>query len=838
MHTMGQTLGPDSITVAVGPRYDQVSALHRLFLGSHHRKEWAAPVRLRVLRLSDERGGLKVAQLGGGMQTRSLRLRDGSGHEWVLRTIQKYPDRKLPDYLKKTLASDILQDQVSSIHPFSALVVPPLAQALGLPHANPEIVYLADDPALGQYRQEFANQVYLFEERTPLEADKTYNTDKVQEKLRDDNDNRVDRHLVLRARLLDMLLGDWDRHEDQWRWERVRQEHGDIYKPIPRDRDQVFYKTNGIFPWFVSHQWLRSKFQGYSGRIRDIRGWNLQAQTFDRYFLTGLDEAAWREEIALVQNTLTDDLLRKAMHRMPDTVYQISGQQILADLIARRDILPEQALEYYRFISKEVDILGTDKHELFVAENEPGGLLKVSVYKVSAEGAVRQSTYERHFDPAITKEVRLYGFDHTDRFDLTRAAASPIIVRVIAGLGADTVLVAERSRKHDVHIYDLKNQPDQFPSRSRSTWHLSRDFTVNAFDRSAFRYDRFAIVTQANYGVDKGISLIGGISSEKHGFRKDPYRKRHELLGEYSLARKSLAFTYKGDFIKLLGENSVQVNVRSRGPNNVANFFGYGNESTFINEGDKKILYYRNRYDFVLADVSLYRIAGPWRVSAGLAGQYYTAGRNNNTEKFLGAFAAQNPAERIFTDKAYAGFLLNATLDTRGKNMVRTRGIYWNTTIAGYTGIVKSKRQFLQLATEFGFLFNPDRDSVLVISNRTGLAASLGEPEFYQRVRLGGLANLRGFHTGRFTGSTMAYNDLEARVKLFDFNSYLLPGSVGIVGFNDLGRVWMPGERSARLHVGYGGGLYIVPAHSLLIEGMVGLSQEGAIPYISLGLKF
>ena len=56
-------------------------------------------------------------------------VKDASGKQWVLRTIQKYPERGLPPTLRPTIAKDILQDQVSASHPYAALVVPPLAEA-------------------------------------------------------------------------------------------------------------------------------------------------------------------------------------------------------------------------------------------------------------------------------------------------------------------------------------------------------------------------------------------------------------------------------------------------------------------------------------------------------------------------------------------------------------------------------------------------------------------------------------------------------------------------------------------------------------------------------------
>jgi hypothetical protein len=322
-----QQVKNDSIRIAVEPEYNQVGKAHRFWFGNNYRALWAAPVKLRVLRLEDEKGGLKILQKGGGLQTMSLRLRDSTGQQWVLRTIQKYPERGLSPKLRPTVAKDILQDQVSAAHPFAALTVPPLAQALGIPHSNPQIVYVKDDPALGKYAKDFANKVFLFEEREPLDAEKTDNTEKVQRKLKADNDNRVDEKTVLKARLLDMLLGDWDRHEDQWRWEKIDEKKGSVYEPVPRDRDQVYYKTSGVFPWVVSHQWLKSKFQGYSDEIRDVEGWNFNARYFDRYFLNQLSEDDWREQITYVQKTLTDSVITAAVKLMPDTIFKLSGKE-------------------------------------------------------------------------------------------------------------------------------------------------------------------------------------------------------------------------------------------------------------------------------------------------------------------------------------------------------------------------------------------------------------------------------------------------------------------------------------------------------------------------------
>ena len=124
------------------------------------------------------------------------------------------------------------------------------------------------------------------------------------------------------------------------------------------------------------------------------------------------------------------------------------------------------------------------------------------------------------------------------------------------------------------------------------------------------------------------------------------------------------------------------------------------------------------------------------------------------------------------------------------------------------------------------------------MANRLGGGTTVGDPTFFQRMQLGGVRSLRGFHTNRFTGRTMVYHNLDLRLDILYFRSYIVPGTLGLVGFNDIGRVWEPGQSSKKWHDGYGGGIYIIPAELILIQAAVGFSREGALPYISLGFNF
>jgi len=813
--------------------------MHRLLFGGNYRSLWATPVTLKIFRLGNEKGGLKIIQRGGGLQTMSLRLRDPGGQQWVLRTIQKYPERGLPPRLRPTVVRDILQDQVSAAHPFSSLTVPPLAEALGIPHSHPQIVYVADDPALGDYAKDFAGKVFLFEEREPLDAEKTENTERTQEKLKDDNDHRLDEKIVLRARLLDMLLGDWDRHEDQWRWEKIKEDKGTLYLPVPRDRDQVYYKTSGVFPWIVSHQWLKSKFQGYSGSIRDINGWNFNARYFDRYFLHQLSEDDWREQIALVQRTLTDSLITAAIDRMPAPIVKQCGQEIIGKIRSRRDHLLKQALEYYRFISIYVDIPATDKREQFNLVEQDDGDIDVTIDKIKKDSSKGRTMYHRLFKAGTTKEIRLYGFDGDDVFSVGGSQPSPIRVRMIGGAGMDSFYIDRNLHNRGrIYVYDRSDSANILPPRSTARIRTAADSVVNSYDRTSFKYDRFEPIILAHYNTDIGILLVGGFSYEKHGFRGEPYSFREELLTNYSLSRKSFLFTYTADFRNAIGKNGIKINALSRGPNNVSNFFGIGNGTPFVNSGDKDIRYYRNKFDWITGDVSLYRDHGHWRFSAGPGFQFYDSRAANNTSRFLKDYAAAHPGEDVFTTKWYAGFVTGANYDTRDKSTLSTHGVYWNTTFIGMRGVSHAHNTFGQLWSEFSFLLNPDGNSVLIIANRTGGGTYFGTADYFQQVKLGGPQTLRGYHTWRFTGRSTLYNNLEVRLKVFDFTSYLLPGSIGLIGFNDIGRVWSANDTSKAWHDGYGGGIYIIPAELVLIQAAMGFSREGSLPYISIGFTF
>jgi hypothetical protein len=372
---------------------------------------------------------------------------------------------------------------VITSHPYGAITVPTFAKALGILHSTPQYVFMPDDPALGAHREEFRNTVLLLEERAPEDTLATDNTAKVQEKLKEDNTNTIDQKMVLRARVLDMLLGDWDRHEDQWRWQKRKEGTKTVYLPIPRDRDNVYYNTTGVLPWIVSHQWLMSRLQGFKENIRDVNGFNFNNQYFDRYFLNGLDEDDWKEQVEIVQKTITDELIRTALKLMPPPIYNLSEARIEKTIKARREKLKDLALSYYRFLSKYVDIPASDKPELFEIEHKQDGKVDLTIFKTKQTHIKDGVIFHREFDPAVTKEIRLYGMGGEDVFSANGNVKSSIKIRMIGGDNIDSFQVnKETKNRRRLLIYDRADQQNSYPLIGARV-KASTDSNMNRFDK-------------------------------------------------------------------------------------------------------------------------------------------------------------------------------------------------------------------------------------------------------------------------------------------------------------------------------------------------------------------
>ena len=823
----------DSVFQPASTTYGNPTAIKRFFIGSNYRKEWSTPIGLKIFKLKNTEGGFTIESLGGGKQTRSLKLKDSHGVSWALRTVDKDPEKEIPEALRGTLAQRIVKDLISASHPYAALVVPTLARAIGVIQADPKYYYVPDDPAFGIYRKLFSNSVCLLERREPtLDESDTKGTGKIINKLIDDQDKHVNQQAYLRARLLDMIIGDWDRHFGQWKWGTSDTGKGKLYYPVPRDRDQAFFYSNGALVKKVSKTML-PYLEGFKERINNVNRFNYEARDIDRTFMTTLDRNDWEKAIDSFTTRLSDKVIYNAIKNLPPEIYAFDSAILTRILTTRRDNLRSEGIKYYNFISKRVKITGSNNDEYFHIRNYKD-LLQVTVYKKNENGD-SAVLYNRFFDKKVTKEIYLYGLNGADKFDIDQGTTSSIKIRMIGGKGNDTFNIKGKVRNY---IYDQSTEKNYILNSSRSKINLTSDPQVNEYKISDFIYNQYRF-PQLNLGYNAEDKLLAGIgfSAKTYGFRKEPSTEQR-LTTLVAFASGSYQARYLGIFNQVFLKKDVIINAEFVNPT-LNNFFGYGNESLL--DQNKPIEYYRVRYKYVQTDLLLRkRIGDIIQVSIGPSYFHYWNDYNNNKLRILGdpRFIGTDSLS-LFAKKDYVGGKMKLDVNFVNSEFFPSRGVTWYTELSSLYGANKFSKSLTKVTSDFTVYGSLSYERKLVGILRLGGGHIFDKSfDFFQALTLGANNFVRGYRKNRFSGSSVAYGSLEFRAKLFKSQSYIFPGDVGVITFYDIGKVWMPNATSKRWHSSYGGGLYYAPFNLVLVSATLGISNEDQLINFSIGSKF
>jgi hypothetical protein len=817
--------------VQIRPTYKQVSKIHLWLFGKNYREEWATKVKLPVIHLSKLHGGLKPVKEGGGMQTKSLRLEDSHGKQWVLRSVEKAPDKILPENFRGTFAVDWVDDAMSAQHPFGALVVPPLAKAAGIAHANPIIGVVAADDNLKEYADTFVGMICLLEEREP--AGDSDNTPEMLSDLDKSHWNRVDARSFLKARMLDLLLADWDRHDDQWRWVKDISGKGKKFLGVPRDRDQVFHVSEGVLPKMAALPWVNPLFDNFEGDISRVKYSIYKSRFLNAYPDAQLSKAEWAKLAQEFVASESDEVLEQAMKHLPPEIYRIRHSELLEKLKARRDNIPEAMSDYFDFVNRTVDIKLSDKSEsVTIADDETSGL-RVLVQAGDADSLT--TIIDNVYLPSITREVRVYLGAGTDSVAIS-STTSPIKLRIIGGEGEKYLSGTKEGKK--LRVYGKSDNTHVTPL-SRFKTFLSNDSANTQFVPSN-HYNVWMPLITASINLDDGFLLGVGFKYTKYdGFRKLPYASMHRVMFNRSFATSAFRMRYNGEWIHVAGTTDFTLQAVINAPDNTTNFFGTGNETVLVKRHNYR-QFYRTRYNTFYFDPALrWRFGPDMSLSVGPSFQIYRMDEDENAGRLIRNTSAIKSYDSTTVDakRAHAGIRISYLIDKTSSHILPSSGYLLQTDLAAYTGLNDHSRAYFQIRPEFTFYQKLDHKAVFVLFNRTGGGISIGHPAFYQSMFLGGQGNLLGYLQNRFAGSHMIYNNLQARIRLANVASYILPGQLGLNGFFDSGRVWSKNDDSGKWHQGVGGGVYFAPAGLTVFQVLAGHSKEGWCPYISLNVR-
>jgi len=686
---------------------------------------------------------------------------------------------------------------------------------------------------LGKFEKDFAGQVCLLEEREPL--GKSDNTEEMLKNLEEDNKYILDSATFFRARLLDILIADWDRHQDQWRW--LPQNKGDIisYLPVPRDRDQVFFVNEGTLPKIASSTAMLSFLKGFNSEIKDPPGFYINGANLNQQFLNGYTYKQWMQQTFDFVASLPDSVLLKAIDQLPQSSKALRKDELFTKLKGRRDNLAKALDEYYRFLYKIVDVRLSDKDEILNINGSENGGIQLTVYRAS-DKKEHTLLLNNFYSPDFTKEIRIFTGKGRDSV-FVNTLSSKIKIRIVGDKGGKVYRTEASPRK--VIAYEDGKKDEFIDKDNILRKHLSAD-SLNTAKAWTNLYEHAGFSPAVGYRSNDGILLGIAFKSQLEGFRKLPYGNTQKVSLVHSVITKTMLARYDAEWKSVFRRTDFIINAGADIPSNRYLFFGYGNESIFNTSKDFRSY---NRVAYSLYKVDLFfslNLNKASSVSFGPSIQYTNLKNSDNRNRFAGEFSntLSSKPDEFTKGKAHVGLFIDATIDDRDHLVVAQKGVKFNLRLQGYEGVKKYSDDFFQAIPEFSFYIPFDKHKTFVLANRTGGQITLGQQTFNQSAFLGGHDNLFGYVKFRFAGDNSFYNNLEGRISIPNFLKYFIPGKMGLMGFYDTGRVWYRNENSSKWHQGAGGGIYLAPFNKLIIRGMIGVSEDGVFPNVLLGQRF
>src|SRR5436190_4381259 len=746
---------PVSIKVVANPKL-KGNGLKKFLTGTGYRKEWTEPVEVPVLNLNTAYGGLVPKKLGGGKETKSLLVEDSAGKQWSLRSIKKYPQNAVPPEIRNTIGEKLVDDAIHGSYPYGALSISVLANAAHVSFLKDSLVYVPDNALLGEFRSKFKGGLVLMEEKQPAgnadgndqnKKEKTISTEDLVYKLAKDNNKQVDQPAILRARLLDNFVMDFDRHEGQWNWQGVDSADRTVYYPVPIDRDKVFYSirgSRGIMYKFVSSKNIIPELQGFSAKIKDSRTFNRAEQNFDRYLLNDLSEDEWSDQIDEFLRSMTDSVIETALKKQPKEIQKYSAEKIVTTLKNKRTYFKADMMKYYRFLAKTVSITGSNEREQFSISKNINGTVSITVNRIDSSGNISSKLYDRVFDPAITKEIRIYGLEGSDKF-LLQGDESNVKIRLIGGPGNDEFV--NNGISNNVLVYDAGFEQNIFSGDQNISRKISNDPQNNNYTRLGYRYDKNLSVGLAfEYNIDAGLFIGTKFKIVKQGFRKEPYSLSHALAINRALSSSSWHVKYNADFINVFGKTDLLIRGDAKFPTNRTFFFGFGNNSVYDKTKQCRYKFYFARYDIINISVMARNNINSWfQIKYGPVYQYFKLKSEENARKYVSIFYPDDGRSLQYAGKSFGGGELNVEINTKNDRVMPTRGIDLNLYGRQLIGLNKNSNTVTQTGGDLSLYTDFIAKKNVVIATSFGASHITGNFEFEQAQYLGFKQSLRGF---------------------------------------------------------------------------------------------
>ncbi len=829
------------------------SGFYETLLGDRYRNLYSKKIEVEVATLDTLYGGLEIVRQGGGHQTRSLRLKRKDGREFNMRALRKsatqylqsvvFKDTYIQDDFEQTEVENLILDFYTAAHPYAFLTVPDLSHAAKLYHTNPKLLYIPKHKYMGDFNTEYGDELYMIEER-PEEnytdertfgfADDIESTHDIIEKIRKDEKYKIDENAYIRARLFDMLIGDWDRHQDQWRWAQFDQENGDkLYKPIPRDRDQVFSNFDGaLLDILRVISGGTNQLQVYDEELNDVKWMNSAGVKLDRVLIQRAELDIWMKQAKFLQDSITDEVIDEAFNKVPKGLQDETLADIKEKLKGRKANLADIAERYYKYLNELVIVTGTDKDDYIEITRTGDKETHIKIYRIK-DGKPGEVILEKMYHQDTTKEIWVYGLDDKDIFDIKGKANNLIFMRIIGGQENDTYKIKNGRR---VKVYDHKSKPNTLQENKGARIKFSDNYNLNLFDFQKSIVKSSAITPSFGYNPDDGFVLGVSFIKTTNGFQRNPFSQQHRFSGGYYFETSGFSLDYDGEFANIFADWNLNIGGKITSNNFADNFFGFGNE-TENNDGVLDFDYNRVRQSIYAANVGITKKSS-FGSQYGFRTILEGIRLDDSKDRFITDFAPSTNRE-FYERRFFGAFEAEYNYSSFDNRANPAKGMTFMLQAGAKTELEATDNTYGYINSNLGFYNALSKDKKFVLKTDLRSQFRIGDDFlFYQAANIGGQSGLRGYRTDRFTGKSSLVGSADIRYSFPQFKTRLLPLQIGIFGGGDLGRVWLKDDDSDKWHNDYGGGFWITAAESVSGKFNFFNSTEGFRFTFGLGLNF
>ncbi|KFF08134.1 metallophosphoesterase [Chryseobacterium luteum] len=811
---------PATATSTIYPvKLIQKGGVYRWLWGEHYRKYYGIPIEAPTADLASLNGGFTPFREGGGNQSNSLRLKAADGQEFVMRGVKKSAVRFLNNMafkkstfgneLNNTFPEKFLLDFYTTNHPFTPFSVGNMADKLGIFHSNPKLYYIPKQYALGEYNKNYGDEMYMIEERFSSDpktlasldnAKDIVSTDDVLKNFTKNYKYSVDRESYIRARIFDMLIGDWDRHSDQWKWAEYQDGDQVVYKPIPKDRDQAFSRYDGAAFKLIMNVPAIRHMKTFKEDIKNVKWLNMEPYPLDLIFLKGASQEEWTAQAKYIQEHLTDADIDDAFSNLPKEVKDGTIADIQRKLKIRKTKLQDYAAKYYDVLQEKVPLAGTVNPDKFVI-TKTANSVNVKQYKLDKNKENPELVFEKTYEDSKTKELWIYGLEDDDIYEVSGDGRPKTNIRLIGGYNHDVYTIADGK---SVKIYDFKSQKNTY--NGSGTKNISDDYDINTYNYKHPKYNFFAGYPNVDYNPDDGVILGVLANYTVNNFIRDPYTQKHSLKVNFYTATGGFNAAYKGIFKKAISGWDFNLDAAYTTPRFAENFFGLSNESIYDKENTER--------EYNRARISKFNFAPSISKKSwmNLRHQFQLTFEDNKVQRNGDRFVDQSPDVRpeVFKSQQFAGANYTFSFKNLDNNAFPTLGLELLMNADWKTNLSNTDKNFFTLNGTLTIDHRLDKRGNFVFANSSNaMWISNNNFEFYQAASIGGNNGMRAFRNDRFSGRSYFTNNSEIRWDFGRVRNNIIPANMGVLIGYDLGRVWNDNEDSRKWHQSVGAGFWM-----------------------------